>query len=235
MKKKSILISSLAAVVIAAGSGLGYQQFTSAQQKPVESKKLSTKATSNTGAIQQTAEQNPEDKNKDQNQNNQDTQTEAQDQGQSESAASNDNGSDAQSASTTTTATTTAAPAQTTTQTTTRTDGFNFAGKHFDVTPFTNTTGGNTPRWTPYIFQWSALPNYYLAEAASSAGYAVRQLSYGSEAVINGQTYHVTEIRTGMKRTDSMGTVQALSNSHALGIQTCDDASGTYVSTYWFD
>ncbi|CAK1241370.1 hypothetical protein R55210_AODCCCNP_00846 [Fructobacillus fructosus] len=116
-----------------------------------------------------------------------------------------------------------------------RTDGFNFLGQHFDISSFSNTTGGNTPRWTPYIFQWTALPNYYLAEAASSAGSAVRQLSIGSEVVVNGQTYHVTDIRHGMKRLDSMDVVESLSGQHQMGLQTCDDASGSYISTYWFD
>ncbi|CAK1236528.1 hypothetical protein [Fructobacillus fructosus] len=145
-------------------------------------------------------------------------------------------------AQTTTAAMTAPATAGTATESTTisvkeavRTDGFNFLGQHFDISSFSNTTGGNTPRWTPYIFQWTALPNYYLAEAASSAGSAVRQLSIGSEVVVNGQTYHVTVIRHGMKRLDSMDVVESLSGQHQMGLQTCDDASGSYISTYWFD
>lgn len=116
-----------------------------------------------------------------------------------------------------------------------RTDGFNFLGQHFDVTDFSDTQGGRTPSWTPYIFKWSALNNYYLAEAASKGGQTLRGLQEGSEIVLDGQTYHVTEIRHGMTRKSAYQDVVALTQRHAVGIQTCDNETGSLISTYWFD
>ncbi|MBS9337053.1 hypothetical protein [Fructobacillus parabroussonetiae] len=225
LKRRPLIITAFLAIVLAGGSGFGYQQIQGSQQKPNRSKSLTTKKS--TAPVEQTADQNKQDdqqKNADQNQTEENAQADNQ-----QSASATDNNSAADATATTSASTSTSSVAAP------RTDGFNFLGQHFDITTFSNTTGGNTPRWTPYIFQWSAMPNYYLAEAASSAGSAVRQLSYGTEAVINGRTYHVTEIRHGMKRLDSLETVQDLAGRHALGIQTCDDASGNYVSTYWFD
>lgn len=225
MKRRALLVTALTTVIIAAGSGFGHQQIQGAQEKPNRSKVLKTKKTTSVAKVEQTAEQANQAIEASQPS---DAQNNAQGQSQSQ---------DDQNASQTTTTdqVSTATATASASTTANRTDGFNFAGQHFDVTTFSNTSGGNTPRWTPYIFQWSAIPNYYLAEAASKAGSAVRQLSYGSEAVVNGRTYHVSEIHHGMKRLDSLETVQDLADQHAIGIQTCDDASGTYVSTYWFD
>lgn len=129
--------------------------------------------------------------------------------------------------------TTPTAPETTSVQT--REDGFNFLGQHWDIAPFSGS--GQTPRYTPYIFQWTSLPNYYLAEQASSAGQALWSLGVGSEIIVNGRILHITKIDHHLNRLDGNTTNYAFNSAaaHALGIQTCDEASGTYISMYWAD
>lgn len=117
----------------------------------------------------------------------------------------------------------------------TRTDGINFKGKHFDLQPFSGVNGEKTPSWTPYIFKWTALPNYYLAEEASAAGPATMSLSVGDEIVLDGRILHVSQVIPGMVRTQSMNLVTQLSAQHALGIQTCENPTGSIIRTVWAD
>lgn len=116
-----------------------------------------------------------------------------------------------------------------------RTDGMNFKGNHFDLQPFSGVNGEKTPSWTPYIFKWTALPNYYLAEQASAAGPATMSLSIGDEIVLDGRVLHVTQVVPGMVRMQSMNLVAQLSGQHAIGIQTCENATGSIVRTVWAD
>ncbi|GAP02514.1 cell wall binding repeat protein [Fructobacillus pseudoficulneus] len=111
----------------------------------------------------------------------------------------------------------------------------NFNGQHFDIRTFSGVDGQKTPSWTPYIFQWSQISNYYLAEAQSQAGDAVKSLHIGSEVVVNGRTLHVTQILPNMDRVNSYDTVVSMASQHAIGIQTCVNASGSIVATYWAD
>ncbi|MFC4761016.1 hypothetical protein [Fructobacillus durionis] len=246
MKLKVILLSGVTAIALASASGVTYIQAQSTHHKAVQAKALKVEQTK--AKAQKLAAKTSDAKKQDDTQNNaqdqkqEQTQTAAQTQPETatntqadtEKLAATDASATATQTQPTSAVNTSPAPNAAAPKAT-RTDGFNFLGKHWDITTFSNTSGGNTPRWTPYIFQWSAIPNYYLAEAASSAGSAVRQLSVGDEVVVNGQTYHVTDIRHGMKRLDSLETVENLTSTHAMGLQTCDDATGTYISTYWFD
>ena len=85
------------------------------------------------------------------------------------------------------------------------------------------------------MFKWTALPNYYLAEAASAAGSATMGLSIGDEVVVDGHVLHVTQVIPGMVRTQSMNLVTQLSTQHAIGIQTCENATGSIIRTVWAD
>lgn len=118
-----------------------------------------------------------------------------------------------------------------------QTDGMNWNGNHYPIQSFSGVNGEKTPSWTPYVFQWTALPNYYLVEAASSAGGTIRGLSVGSEIVLNGRVLHVTQIIPGMNRkaTATVNQVFSLASRHAIGLQTCDDPAGNYITTIWAD
>lgn len=118
---------------------------------------------------------------------------------------------------------------------TSRTDGMNFAGQHFDIQAFSGINGEKTPSWTSYVFQWTQLPNYYLAEAASQAGISLKSLTVGSPIVLNGRTLHITQILSNMDRLNSYSTVASMSGQHALGIQTCANSTGSLINTYWAD
>lgn len=126
-------------------------------------------------------------------------------------------------------------PTPVTQQAPARTDGMNFNGNHFDLQPFSGVNGEKTPSWTPYMFKWTALPNYYLAEAASAAGSATMGLSIGDEIVLDGRVLHVTQIIPGMVRLQSMNLVTQLSGQHAIGIQTCENPTGSIIRTVWAD
>ena len=129
----------------------------------------------------------------------------------------------------------TSTPTPVTQQTPARTDGMNFNGNHFDIQSFSGVNGEKTPSWTPYMFKWTALPNYYLAEAASAAGSATMGLSIGDEIVVDGRVLHVTQIIPGMVRLQSMDLVTQLSGQHAIGIQTCENPTGSIIRTVWAD
>ncbi|WP_338348644.1 hypothetical protein [Fructobacillus evanidus] len=111
----------------------------------------------------------------------------------------------------------------------------NFAGQHFDIQAFSGINGEKTPSWTSYVFQWTQLPNYYLAEAASQAGISLKSLTVGSPIVLNGRTLHITQILSNMDRLNSYSTVASMSGQHALGIQTCANSTGSLINTYWAD
>ncbi|MDR3189975.1 MAG: LysM peptidoglycan-binding domain-containing protein [Lactobacillaceae bacterium] len=114
-----------------------------------------------------------------------------------------------------------------------RTDGMNFNGYHFPITGFSGS--GYTPQNTPYIFAWAGLANYYLAEAASDAGRAVRTLGAGSEIVLNGQKLHVASVNSGLERVSSFDYVANQLQHHRIAIQTCDDATGAHITVIFAD
>lgn len=118
-----------------------------------------------------------------------------------------------------------------------RTDGMNWNGHHFDIAGFSGTNGEHTPAYTPNVFQWSLISNYYLVEKASTAGTAIHELHVGSEIVLNGRTLHVTSVIPHMQRTasDALSKVQQLAGQHAIGLQTCNDSLGNDISIYWAD
>ncbi|MBS9338528.1 hypothetical protein G6R29_02610 [Fructobacillus sp. M2-14] len=214
MKKRSLLITTATAFTFAVIGGFSYYQVQGTSEA-AQTTKVEKKTTQK--AVQQPATSNEANnaqvENTDYKENNQKSETTA-------------------TAAEAPAAPAAEAPKQ---EAATRTDGFNFLGQHFDVANFSDTQGGRTPAWTPYIFKWSALDNYYLAEAASKGGQTLRGLQQGSSIVLDGQTYHVTEIRHGMTRQSAYQDVVNLTQQHAIGIQTCDNDTGSLISTYWFD
>lgn len=162
MKLKAILLSGVTAIALASASGVTYIQAQSTHQKAVQAKVLKTEQAKAKAKVQKTAAKAADNKKQD------DTKNQAQDQKQEQTqttvqpeVATNTQNSTEKLAATDASATATqtqptsavnAAPATNSAASkTTRTDGFNFLGKHWDITGFSNTTGGNTPRWTPYI------------------------------------------------------------------------------------
>lgn len=124
------------------------------------------------------------------------------------------------------------APAQVATPA--RTDGFNFNGYHYDIASFSGS--GYVPQWTPYIYQWTSKPNHYLVEMMSDAGSAIRSLGMGGVVVLNGQSYVVTNMMSGLEN-DIYTADLVFDSSSSITIQTCDPAigsNGLNLLTLWF-
>ena len=124
------------------------------------------------------------------------------------------------------------APAQVATPA--RTDGFNFNGYHYDIASFSGS--GLVPQWTPYIYQWTSKPNHYLVEMMSDAGSAIRSLGMGGVVVLNGQSYVVTNMMSGLEN-DLYASDLVFESSSSMTIQTCDPAigrNGQNLLTLWF-
>lgn len=115
-----------------------------------------------------------------------------------------------------------------------RTDGFNFNGYHYDIASFSGS--GFVPQWTPYIYQWTSKPNHYLVEMLSDAGSAIRSLGMGGVVVLNGQSYIVTNMISGLE--NDLNTADLVfDSSSSITIQTCDPAigsNGKNLLTLWF-
>lgn len=115
-----------------------------------------------------------------------------------------------------------------------RTDGFNFNGYHYDIASFSGS--GAVPQWTPYIYQWTSKPNHYLVERMSDAGSSIRSLGMGGVVVLNGQSYVVTNMMSGLEN-DLNTSDLVFDSSSSITIQTCDAAigsNGQSLLTLWF-
>lgn len=86
-------------------------------------------------------------------------------------------------------------PAQTTPAPQVDTSGFNFNGHHYPIAWFSDS--GYVPA-DGNIYRWSEMPNHYLIERAGMAGGTIRELGVGSKITIDGQTYTVFKVLSGV-------------------------------------
>lgn len=119
---------------------------------------------------------------------------------------------------------TTSASAQTT-------SGFNVNGHHFDIGSFSGT--GLVP--SDKVYQWSSLGGWYLIDINSvAAGYA-GSLGVGSAVTVNGRTYHVTHVLYNQpNNSTTLGTVQSMLGSNAIGWQICNSEGHMSNLNLWF-
>lgn len=110
--------------------------------------------------------------------------------------------------------------------------GFNFGGYHFPLAGFSGS--GQVPA-TQYVYRWSSRSNWYLLEQGGSAGQVVKSsVGMGTAITVDGKTYHVTDIQSGLDRTTAATSYMwSHIDQHAIGFQTCDDA--THLTLYFAD
>lgn len=112
------------------------------------------------------------------------------------------------------------------------TSGFNFLNHHYPIASF---SGSGAVPANNYVYRWSAIPNYYLVERMGAAGAYINGLTVGSEVVIDGHTYHISQVLTGFKNTvDAASKIESTLNGR-VGIQTCETSRyGGYATlTIW--
>lgn len=132
---------------------------------------------------------------------------------------------------------TSSAPSPTTnapTSQSTRTDGFNFNGHHFALGSFTG--GGNVPQETNYIYQWTDKPDHFLIERVSPAGRVITGVGIGTEVVINGTTYTVTNMERNIPNDDA-AVDYLYKHSASITFQTCETtkgANGRWHLRFWY-
>lgn len=118
----------------------------------------------------------------------------------------------------------------------TRTDGMNWNNHHYDISTF---DGSNTqiPRWTSYVYRWTMLQNFYAIEGNSDAGLRTKELTVGSEIILDNKTYHVTSIDPSMQRynANTSAYVFEKAKQHAFVLQTCNDVAANNIRLYWVD
>lgn len=115
-----------------------------------------------------------------------------------------------------------------------RTDGFNFKGHHFSLANFSGS--GFVPQETNNVYRWTDLPTHYLVEKVSPAGRVIRQVGVGDTVVVDGQSYTVTHIESGIPN-DSEAGRKLFKHDAAITIQTCDNTKGPNGKsdvTYWW-
>ena len=124
-------------------------------------------------------------------------------------------------------------PAQTTPAPQVDTSGFNFNGHHYPIAWFSGSgyvpTDGN-------IYRWSEMPNHYLIERAGMAGGTIRELGVGSKITIDGQTYTVFKVLSGVANDENAFNLLT-SQDAAITFQSCDatyGANGLANLTIWF-
>lgn len=111
--------------------------------------------------------------------------------------------------------------------------GFNFGSYHFPLgEPFVGS--GQVPA-TAYVYPWVSKSNWYLLEQGGAAGQVVKSVvTMGTAITVNGRTYHVTDLQSGLERTtDATNYMWEHIDQHAIGFQTCDDAN--HLTLYFAD
>lgn len=113
------------------------------------------------------------------------------------------------------------------------TSGFNFAGYHFPIASFAGT--GQVPADNK-VYQWASDSRWFLIEQTGMAGHVIKaNVGMGSAVTVNGRTYHVTDMVSGLGNVDGNAEAGAYYashiNQHAIGFQTCDSVG---VLTLWF-
>lgn len=124
-------------------------------------------------------------------------------------------------------------PAQTTSAPQVDTSGFNFNGHHYPIAWFSGS--GYVPA-DGNIYRWSEMPNHYLIERAGMAGGTIRELGVGSKITIDGQTYTVFKVLSGVANDENAFNLLT-SQGAAITFQSCDatyGANGLANLTIWF-
>lgn len=124
-------------------------------------------------------------------------------------------------------------PAQTTHAPQVDTSGFNFNGHHYPIAWFSGS--GYVPA-DGNIYRWSEMPNHYLIERAGMAGGTIRELGVGSKITIDGQTYTVFKVLSGVANDENAFNLLT-SQGAAITFQSCDatyGANGLANLTIWF-
>ena len=123
--------------------------------------------------------------------------------------------------------------AQTTSAPQVDTSGFNFNGHHYPIAWFSDS--GYVPA-DGNIYRWSEMPNHYLIERAGMAGGTIRELGVGSKITIDGQTYTVFKVLSGVANDENAFNLLT-SQGAAITFQSCDatyGANGLANLTIWF-
>ena len=124
-------------------------------------------------------------------------------------------------------------PAQTTPAPQVDTSGFNFNGHHYPIAWFSGS--GYVPA-DGNIYRWSEMPNHYLIERTGMAGGTIRELGVGSKVTIDGQTYTVFKVLSGVANDENAFNLLT-SQGAAITFQSCDatyGANGLANLTIWF-
>lgn len=124
-------------------------------------------------------------------------------------------------------------PAQTTPAPQVDTSGFNFNGHHYPIAWFSGS--GYVPA-DGNIYRWSEMPNHYLIERAGMAGGTIRELGVGSKITIDGQTYTVFKVLSGVANDENAFNLLT-SQGAAITFRSCDatyGANGLANLTIWF-
>ena len=123
--------------------------------------------------------------------------------------------------------------AQTTAAPQVDTSGFNFNDHHYPIAWFSGS--GYVPA-DGNIYRWSEMPNHYLIERAGMAGGTIRELGVGSKITIDGQTYTVFKVLSGVANDENAFNLLT-SQGAAITFQSCDatyGANGLANLTIWF-
>ena len=112
--------------------------------------------------------------------------------------------------------------AQTTSAPQVDTSGFNFNGHHYPIAWFSGS--GYVPA-DGNIYRWSEMPNHYLIERAGMAGGTIRELGVGSKITIDGQTYTVFKVLSGVANDENAFNLLT-SQGAAITFQSCDATYG---------
>lgn len=113
------------------------------------------------------------------------------------------------------------------------TSGFNFNDHHYPIAWFSGS--GYVPA-DGNIYRWSEMPNHYLIERAGMAGGTIRELGVGSKITIDGQTYTVFKVLSGVANDENAFNLLT-SQGAAITFQSCDatyGANGLANLTIWF-
>lgn len=113
------------------------------------------------------------------------------------------------------------------------TSGFNFNSHHYPIAWFSGS--GYVPA-DGNIYRWSEMPNHYLIERAGMVGGTIRELGVGSKITIDGQTYTVFEVLSGVANDENAFNLLT-SQGAAITFQSCDatyGANGLANLTIWF-
>ena len=113
------------------------------------------------------------------------------------------------------------------------TSGFNFNSHHYPIAWFSGS--GYVPA-DGNIYRWSEMPNHYLIERAGMAGGTIRELGVGSKITIDGQTYTVFKVLSGVANDENAFNLLT-SQGAAITFQSCDatyGANGLANLTIWF-